>query len=112
VLEALALVSRKHRRCRCLIVGRGPLEDELRAKSRELGLSESVRFLGFSEDVRPYLETADVYVSASEKEGLPLALVEAMACGLPTVVTDISGHSEAVLQGRTGFLVPPSSVDA
>jgi glycosyltransferase involved in cell wall biosynthesis len=112
VLEALAMVSRKHPTCRCLIVGCGPLEDELRAKSRELGLSESVRFLGFSEDVRPYLEAADVYVSASENEGLPLALVEAMACGLPTVVTDISGHSEAVLHGRTGFLVPPSSVDA
>jgi len=111
VLEALALLSPSHPGCRCLIVGAGPLDEELRAKSRELGLSESVRFLGFSEDVRPYLEAADVYVSASEKEGMPLALVEAMACGLPAVVTDISGHSEAVINGRTGMLVPPSSVD-
>src|SRR5262249_48565199 len=109
VLEALALLSPKHPRCRGLIIGCGPLDDALRAQSRELGLCESVRFLGFSDDVRPYLEAADVYVSASEKEGMPLALVEAMACGLPAVVTDISGNSEAVINGRPGMLVPPSS---
>jgi glycosyltransferase involved in cell wall biosynthesis len=111
LLDALALVSKQRASCKCIIVGTGPLENELRTRSKELGLSTLVHFVGFAEDVRPYLEAADVYVSASEREGLPLSLTEAMAYGLPAIVTDISGHNEAVLHRHNGLLVRPGSVE-
>ncbi len=112
LLDAFAIVSRKHSSGKCLIAGSGPIENELRARCLDLGLSSSVTFLGFAEDIRPYLEAADVYVSASEREGLPLALPEAMTYGLPAVVTDISGHNDVVLHGDTGLLITPGSVHA
>ncbi len=111
LLDAFSLVSIDHPSCTCVLLGSGLLEPALRARSVELGLSATVRFVGFVEDVRPYLESADIYVSPSEKEGLPLALTEAMAYGLPPIVTDISGHNEVVLHGQNGLLIAPGSAE-
>jgi len=105
LLDALAMLLTDSVSWRCLILGTGPLEAELRARADQLGLSERVTFLGHVDDVRPRLGEADLFVLSSDKEGLPLALLEAMACGLPVIATDVGGTGEAVVHQGTGLLV-------
>lgn len=105
LLEALAMLRTESVPWRCRILGAGPLEAELRVRATQLGLSELVRFVGYVEDVRPHLREADLFVLSSDKEGLPLALLEAMACGLPAIVTEVGGTGEVVVQNETGLLV-------
>ena len=113
LVDALALLApQAPTGWRCVIAGSGPLEDELRARVSACGLAHVVTFLGFVQDVAPVLQASDIYVSASEKEGLPLSLIEGMACGLPCVVTDIEGHREIITDGVNGLLVPPASEGA
>ena len=70
-----------------LLAGRGPLEDELRAKAAQLGLGEAVRFLGVCDDVPEVLRAMDVFLMPSTSEGLAMAAVEAQASGLPCVLS-------------------------
>lgn len=105
LLEALSMLRADSVLWRCQILGAGPLEAELRARANQLGLSELVTFVGYVEDVRPHLRQADLFVLSSDKEGLPLALLEAMACGLPAIVTEVGGTGEVVVQNETGLLV-------
>ena len=111
LLEALVQVLKEFPSCKCLIVGDGPAKDVLLKRASELGLSTPVYFVGHQKDVRPYLEAANIFVLPSFKEGLPLSLVEAMAYGLPAVVTDVGGNSEAVTHGFNGFVVVPDSAE-
>jgi len=109
LLDSLSHLSVEHGAWRCIIVGGGPLESDLRARAAELGLSSSIVFTGQVGDVRPYLKMADLFVLPSDKEGFPHALLEAMACALPSIVTDVGGNSEALVDGQTGFLVKPGN---
>ena len=111
LLRALALLAESHRNWSCDILGSGPLEEELRGLVRQLKLDEHVSFLGQQEDVRPFLAAADLFVLPSDKEGLPLALLEAMACGIPPVVTEVGGTGEVVVHGQNGLLVKAGSTD-
>jgi glycosyltransferase involved in cell wall biosynthesis len=77
----------------------------LRELVRSSGLVDSVRFLGRVPD--PWIVPPDVYVHPSEQDGLPLALLEAMARGLPVVASRIAGIPEVVRDGENGYLVPP-----
>jgi glycosyltransferase involved in cell wall biosynthesis len=106
LLEALAKVAKDRSDWKCWILGGGPLEQELRAQTSRLGLDGQVRFFGFQEDIASFLKAGDIYVSSSEKEGFGLSLVEAMACKLPCIATDIPGHDEVVVHGYSGWLVP------
>jgi glycosyltransferase involved in cell wall biosynthesis len=107
LLEALVLVRNRRPNARAVIVGEGPLEQELRGRALALGIAGQVTFAGHKEDVRPYLEAADLYASSSAREGFGLGLVEAMAYELPCVATDIGGHDEVLATPGTGMLVPP-----
>lgn len=109
LLESLALLVEMEKDWTCTIVGGGPLESELVKKAQSLGLGSRVRFTGHVENVRSYMEAADLAVLSSDKEGLPLSLVEAMACGLPCVVTDVGGNREVVQHGKTGLIVEAGS---
>jgi glycosyltransferase involved in cell wall biosynthesis len=111
LLEALAHLLKDFPACKCLLVGEGPSRQELIKRASELGLTSAAIFVGHAKDVRPYLEAADLFVLPSFKEGLPLSLVEAMAYGLPAVVTDVGGNAEVVLQGHNGLVVEPGSVE-
>lgn len=82
--------------CEYWIAGQGELEDELRAQTERLGLSERVRFLGFRDDLPALLEQADVFLSSSRWEGFGLSVAEAMAAGVPVVVSDVPGVTEVV----------------
>jgi glycosyltransferase involved in cell wall biosynthesis len=111
LLRAVATVSSTDRRLRCLVVGDGPLRQDLTELRDALGLGANVHFVGHRDDVRPFLEASDVYVTASRREGFGLSLVEAMAYALPCIATDIGGHDEIIEHERSGLLVRPESAD-
>jgi glycosyltransferase involved in cell wall biosynthesis len=90
-----------------VIAGAGPEEGSLRRLAIQFGLASRVRFVGFQPDVLPWMQAADGFVLASRWEGLPMTLLEAGACALPAVATDVPGTREIVANGETGFLAPP-----
>jgi len=112
LIQAMSLVLRNGVRCKSLIVGDGPLRDQLMDQVRETGLAGHVIFAGFQEDVRPYLHAGSVFILTSHREGLPLSILEAMACGLPCIVTGVGGNAEVIVPGVHGLVVPPGSVGA
>jgi glycosyltransferase involved in cell wall biosynthesis len=112
LVEAFAALIRERPRARLLLVGDGRFREALTVQVRSAGLSDRVRFTGALGDVRPALAAADVFVQASDEEGLPGAVLEAMAMGLPVVATDVGGTREAVDDGVTGLLVPPRDASA
>jgi glycosyltransferase involved in cell wall biosynthesis len=112
LLQAVSRVVRQGISCRCIIVGDGPLKEKLAHEMNALGLWGYVSFEGFQEDVRPYLQAASAFILTSHLEGLPLSVLEAMACGVPCIVTNVGGGSEAVKDQVVGLVIPPASVDA
>ena len=95
-----------------LIVGKGPLREEVQAQIMQAGLSDSIRMLGTRQDVPALMNAADAYLMSSAWEGLPMVLLEAAASGLPMVSTDVGGNEEVVVTGKTGVLVPPKDSEA
>jgi len=95
-----------------LIVGDGPLRPFIEKLTQDMSLNEKIRFLGTRRDINQLMNAADAYVMSSEWEGMPMVLLEASACGLPIVATNVGGNGEIVLDGQTGFLVPPKSPKA
>lgn len=92
-----------------LIAGDGPQQAELRQRARQLKIDKRIIFLGFMDDLLPYLQAADAYVLASKWEGLPMGVLEAAACALPAVATDVPGSQQAIEDGCTGRLAPASN---
>jgi len=87
------------------VAGAGRETDALRGQAESLGIAERVRFLGWRDDVRALMERWDIYAQPSRAEGFGLAVVEAMAAGLPVVATDVGGLAEVVENGVSGWLV-------
>ena len=101
------LVSRRSGSARFLIVGDGELRDALERQARELGLGEDqLLFLGFRDDLETIYADLDLLVLCSANEGSPVAIMEAMASGVPVVATDVGGVPDLVADGETGVLVP------
>jgi glycosyltransferase involved in cell wall biosynthesis len=89
------------------------LVEGMRQDAARYGLSGDVTFAGQTHDVHNYFRAADVFALPSRREGLPVALLEAMACGLPCVASRLPGSTEGIVDdGRTGLLVPPGDVEA
>jgi glycosyltransferase involved in cell wall biosynthesis len=97
---------------RVLIAGRGPLETELKTLVEELALTDRVQFIGTRTNMADVFKASDAYLMSSCFEGLSIALLEAAASGLPAVVTDVGGNRELVLDGQTGYVVPPGNPQA
>jgi glycosyltransferase involved in cell wall biosynthesis len=95
-----------------LLVGDGPLHASLEQRARALGLSGSIRFLGYRSDVESILGLADLSVVPSRSEGLSLAAIESMASGLAVVAARVGGLPEVVRDGETGLLVEPENPPA
>ncbi|MBW4839492.1 MAG: glycosyltransferase [Paenibacillaceae bacterium] len=89
------------------IAGIGPERLSVEQQAAELGLSDSIRFLGIRTDMPALLQAADGFVLSSKWEGLPIVLLEACAGRLPIVATAVGGNAEVVLDGVNGYLVPP-----
>ena len=108
LLRAFASISPPSR---LLIAGCGPLEERLRTLARKLGIQGRLTLTGFEPEVRQWMQAADGFVLCSFWEGLPLALLEAGACELPAIITDIAGAREA-LPASLRTIVPTASPDA
>lgn len=103
LLDALALVPD----VRLVVAGDGPERADLEARAARLGIAGRVHFAGWCDDLSPLQDASDVFVLASRAEALPLSILEAMHRGLPVIATNVGGVREAVIDGRTGRVVPP-----
>jgi|CXWL01.1.fsa_nt_gi glycosyltransferase involved in cell wall biosynthesis len=106
LLDILAAIRRRVPGTRLTLIGKGTQSEALRRCSRDKGLEDAVAFLGIRPDIPDLLSRGDVFVSASKREGLPQAVLEAQAAGLPTVASDIPPHREAVAPELHGLLYP------
>lgn len=112
LFRAASLAVAREPRLRFASVGQGPLEAELRAELARAGLGDRFTMLGYHADPPAVLAGADVFTLSSVHEGLPISLLEAMALGLPAVVTRVGGNAEVVTDGVDGLLVEPRQPDA
>ena len=102
-LRAVALLAQRGTEANFVIAGDGPDRSALEALRQELGIADKVSFLGQQRNMPDFYVTLDVQVSASRQEGLPMALLEGMATGLPVVATRVGQVPEVVLHNSTGF---------
>ena len=110
LLEAVARLERGL--VELVLVGDGHLREPIVTLAERLGVAPFVSLRGTVTDVREVLAVADVLVLSSRSEGMPLSVIEAMAAGLPVVATDVGGLREVVVEGETGYLVPPGDAEA
>lgn len=90
-----------------IICGKGPKEEFLKNEIHKLGLESNVKLLGFRTDISDLLHTSDIFLMSSKREGLPRSTMEAMAAGLPCIVSDIRGNRDLIEEGEGGFLIDP-----
>ncbi len=112
LLEAWIEVQRQFPQARLLLLGDGQTLEDTKRYAEKLGISKTVLFLGHVNNVQDYLCSADLFVLPSLQEGLPNALLEAMAAGLPVVATRIGGVEDIVENEKNGLLVPPADSKA
>ncbi len=112
LLEALRLVKQQDRvPFAAWLIGDGPVETSLRSQAQQAGLSEEVHFLGMQRDIPAYLSAGDLFVLPSRWEAMSIALLEALACGLPCVVSQVGDNPLLVKDGREGLTTPPERAE-
>ncbi len=112
LLEALARDECRQAEVKCLIVGNGPMKDNLKYLVDDLGIESNVIFAGLREDIGDLLSVSDIFVLPSlKREGLGSAILEAMSAGLPVVASNIGGIPEVVIDTETGYLFNPGDVN-
>jgi glycosyltransferase involved in cell wall biosynthesis len=113
LFEAIARDRAAWRDWQVIVVGDGPYRDRLDRKLEALGLDNDILFVGQLDDVVPWLQALDLFALPSYgEEGVPQAVMQAMACGIPVVSTPVGAIAEAVTDGITGLLVEPRSTEA
>lgn len=113
LLDALAMLAGHAARPRLLVIGDGPQRANLERRARDMALADRVRFVGFQSDPEAWLAALDVFVLPSYgDEGVSQAAMQAMACALPVVVTDVGGMRDAVTHEETGLMVPARDANA
>jgi glycosyltransferase involved in cell wall biosynthesis len=110
-LEAVARASRDVPGLQAVMIGDGPLRDEIKRTRSRLGLDPRVLVAGLRRDVTELLPALDALLFCSEREGLSMAMLEGMAAGVPVLATPVGGTTEIVDPGRTGLLVPSGRAD-
>ena len=108
LVQACPDIVKTHTEAQIYIVGEGPLRDKLMRQVTSQKLEDHVHFLGNVSDVLPILQATTVFVRPSLTEGMSLAILEAMACGLPVIASNVEGNVEIIDNGKTGYLVPPA----
>ena len=112
LIRAARIILQYHPDVHVVILGRGAEESVLRAEAKALGIDDRIHLLGYREDASRWLAAMNVFTLPSLSEGLPLSLLEAMAAGVPAVVTDVGGMPEIVRDGETGLIVPARNPEA
>lgn len=110
LLQSAARICASHPQVRLIIVGDGPLRTHLTQQAASLDLGSKVSFLGIREDTPALLAMMDIFVMSSTSEGLPMALLEAMASGTPIVATRVGAIPHLIKHHDSGLLVPPENV--
>ena len=111
VLQAAKILLRRGTNVKVLIVGEGSIRQDLLLQTHDLGISANVVFLGHREDTDVLLQALDIFVLPSLSEGIPMALLEAMAASRPIVASRVGGIPEIIEDGVDGYLVEPMDVD-
>lgn len=106
-----AIAKLKNKRIKYVLCGEGPLESELRELAIELDIENQVKFLGFRKDISELMNSADLFLFPSYREGLSLSLMEAMSSGLPVVCSKIRGNTDLIDEGKGGYLVQANDVN-
>ncbi len=106
LLDMIAELNKVRQDVILLLVGPGDMRSELEEKAKKLGIADKVVFAGYRKDVPQLMKSSDVCVLSSKREGLPVNLMEAMACGVPVVAYDNRGHRTIINNGDNGFIVP------
>lgn len=109
LLSACKLLTEQTTSFHLEIIGDGPLRSELVGTVKSLGLGKFITFSGMRHDVYELLRNLDIFVLSSTTEGISLTLLEAMATELPVVATGVGGNTEVVIDGETGYIVPPQN---
>ncbi len=107
LLEALSQIPESLASLKILIVGDGQLRSVLEAETKKRGLSSKVFFLGTRKPITPILKALDLFLLPSLWEGFSMAILEAMAAGVPVIATRVGGAGEVITSGRDGLLIPP-----
>jgi glycosyltransferase involved in cell wall biosynthesis len=110
-IDIIARLGAAARDVQFVWVGKGPEEAMLREMAASKGVAGRITFYGAAEDVRPILAHAEIFVLSSMAEGMPRAMMEAMAMGLPVLATDVGGNREVVRDGVDGLIVPYGDVE-
>ena len=112
-VEAAKIIKKRHAKTRFLVLGANEITSPNTFDQKELHLLEEnniVEFPGFVDDVRPWLNECTALILPSYREGFPRTSQEASAMGVPIITTDVPGCKETVIEGKTGYLVPPFNV--
>lgn len=112
LIDAAAILTRYEDCFKIVIAGDGPIRAQLEERARDLGVADRVIFLGFREDVPDLLAASNLVILPSLREGLSIALLEAMAAGRAIVASSIGSHRELASQAKIAWLVPPSDPNA
>lgn len=113
LMDAFARGPAKNPRVRLVLAGRGgELQTQVEHHARQLGCADRIHFLGLRPDIADLLGACDAFVLSSDFEGSPLAVMEAMAAGLPIISTSVGGVPELIEDGREGTLIPPMNSEA
>ena len=105
LIRSLAQLKNEIPHAKLLLAGEGPLMNECKKIANQLGVSSMVHFLGYRDDIASLLQMCDLAVASSYREGLPVNIMEAMACGLPVVATDNRGHRELIINNKNGWII-------
>lgn len=112
LIKAAKKVIEENPYTKFLIIGRGELETRLKEETIKLGLNSNILFTGFREDIKEVLRIMDIFVLSSISEGLPISLIEAMACKVPVICTKVGGIPEVIDNGINGYLIPPGDINS
>lgn len=109
IIEAIARLQKVN--IHYYLCGKGPCEEQLKKLAQERNLDQQIHFLGYRTDVGELLQASDIFVMPSYREGLSRSIMEAMACGLPCIVSNIRGNSDLVQDDIGGYLLAPDDID-
>ncbi|MDN4526735.1 glycosyltransferase family 4 protein [Fictibacillus fluitans] len=105
LINILADLTKELPQVKLLLAGEGPLLEECRKLAKDKKVEDKVEFLGYQKDILPFLNVSDLAVASSLREGLPVNILEAMACGLPVLANKNRGHHDLIQNNKTGWMV-------